>query len=84
MSRLNASAVAVQRTRRFGKSLWRSTLEDNYALDRADQFDALFGHLKIGAAPTPQRNNCFVMTWSFSEIDPTGDTDAIRGAACCW
>jgi hypothetical protein len=40
------------RPRRFGKSLWLSTLENYYALDRADQFDALFGDLAIGRNPT--------------------------------
>ncbi len=51
-----------------------------YAIDRADQFDALFGHLKIAQAPTPGRNDYFVMTWNFSEIEPTEDLDAIRAA----
>ncbi len=72
--------LLLLRPRRFGKSLWLSTLENYYALDRADQFDALFGHLKIAQAPTPGRNDYFVMTWNFSEIDPTGDADAIRAA----
>ncbi len=72
--------LLLLRPRRFGKSLWLSTLENYYAIDRADQFDALFGHLKIGRAPTPGRNDYFVMTWNFSEIEPTEDLDAIRAA----
>ena len=39
------------RPRRFGKSLWLSTLENYYDLARADDFDRLFGGLKIGQNP---------------------------------
>ncbi len=70
--------LLLLRPRRFGKSLWLSTLENYYDLARADEFERLFGHLAIGRAPTARRNDHFVMIWNFSEIDPTGDTDAIR------
>jgi hypothetical protein len=60
--------------------LWLSTLENSYDLARADAFDALFGQLAIGRAPTPRRNGYFVMTWNFSTVDAAGDAEAIRGA----
>ena len=41
------------RPRRFGKSLWLSTLENYYDLARADDFERLFGGLKIGQNPIP-------------------------------
>jgi len=44
--------LLLLRPRRFGKSLWLSTLENDYDLARADQFERLFGHLAIGQAPT--------------------------------
>ncbi|MCA9908726.1 MAG: AAA family ATPase, partial [Anaerolineae bacterium] len=39
------------RPRRFGKSLLLSMLEHYYDVNRADQFDALFGKLAIGQNP---------------------------------
>ncbi len=66
------------RPRRFGKSLWLSTLENYYDLARADDFDRLFGGLKIGQNPTPLHNQYFVLKLNFSVIDPSGDYQAIR------
>ena len=64
------------RPRRFGKSLWLSTLENYYDLARADDFERLFGGLKIGQNPTPLHNRYFTMRWDFSVVDPKGDADA--------
>ncbi len=47
------------RPRRFGKSLWLSTLENYYDLARAGDFERLFGGLKIGQNPTPLHNSLF-------------------------
>jgi hypothetical protein len=68
------------RPRRFGKSLWLSTLENYYDLARAEDFDRLFGKLKIGQNPTPLRNCYFILKLNFSVVDPSGDHDAIRRA----
>ncbi|MDG4583867.1 MAG: AAA family ATPase [Candidatus Competibacter sp.] len=72
------SQLLFLRPRRFGKSLWLSTLENYYDLARADDFERLFGGLKIGQNPTPLRNHYFVMRWDFSMVDPSGDLEAIR------
>ncbi|MCK7576821.1 MAG: AAA family ATPase [Chromatiales bacterium] len=61
------------RPRRFGKSLWLSTLENYYDLARADDFERLFGGLKIGQNPTPLHNRYFVLKLNFSVVDPSGD-----------
>ncbi len=68
------------RPRRFGKSLWLSTLENYYDLARAEDFERLFGGLKIGQNPTPLRNRYFILKLNFSVGDPSGDHDAIRRA----
>jgi hypothetical protein len=57
------------RPRRFGKSLWLSTLENYYDLVRADDFERLFGNLKIGRNPTPLRNRYFTLKLNFSMVD---------------
>jgi len=72
--------VLFLRPRRFGKSLWLSTLENYYDLARSDRFDGIFGGLKIGRNPTPRHNSYIVMVWDFSTVDTQGDSDYIRGA----
>jgi hypothetical protein len=66
------------RPRRFGKSLWLSTLENYYDVAKTEQFDQLFGHLAIGKNPTPRHNQYFVMNWDFSAVDSTGEAHDIR------
>ena len=68
------------RPRRFGKSLVLSMLENYYDVARAEEFERLFGHLKIGQAPTPRHNRYFVMRWDFSMVASHGDTQAIERA----
>ncbi len=58
------------RPRRFGKSLWLSTLACYYDLAREDEHQRLFGDLAIGQAPTPLAHRYFVLRWDFSLIDP--------------
>ncbi|MFO1420958.1 MAG: AAA family ATPase [Candidatus Competibacteraceae bacterium] len=72
------SQLLFLRPRRFGKSLWLSTLENYYDLARVDDFDRLFGELKIGRNPTPRHNRYIVLKLNFSLIDPGGDHAAIR------
>ncbi len=72
--------LLLLRPHRFGKSLWLSTLENYYALDRADQFDALFGDLAIGRNPTDRRNQYFILRWNFSEVAATGTAEEIGQA----
>ena len=58
------------RPRRFGKSLWLSTLAYYYDLRLEDEHGRLFGDLAIGRQPTPLAHRYFVLRWDFSEIDP--------------
>jgi len=73
------SQLLFLRPRRFGKSLWLSVLENYYDLARADDFERLFGELKIGQNPTLLHNRYFVLKLNFSVVDPSGDHAAIRG-----
>jgi len=65
------------RPRRFGKSLWLSTLMNYYDVSKADDFERLFGHLAIGQDPTPRHNHYLVMRWDFSTIRANGTLDQI-------
>lgn len=66
---LGASLLFL-RPRRFGKSLWLTTLEAYYDLRTADQHRALFDGLAMGREPTPLAHRYFVMRWDFSKINP--------------
>lgn len=66
------------RPRRFGKSLLLSMLENYYDVNKAGEFDRLFGHLAIGKNPTPRHNHYLILRWDFSSVDPQGTSDAIR------
>ncbi len=66
------------RPRRFGKSLLLSMLANYYDVALADQFERIFGHLKIGQQPTPSHNQYFVFQWDFSCVDPSGDAQHIK------
>ncbi|CAK0747670.1 AAA-ATPase-like protein [Gammaproteobacteria bacterium] len=68
------------RPRRFGKSLLLSMLEHYYDLNRAGDFDALFGGLAIGQNPTPLHNQYFMMKWDFSLIKAQGEVREIEAA----
>ncbi|WPD23868.1 MAG: AAA family ATPase [Candidatus Electrothrix scaldis] len=56
------------RPRRFGKSLFLSTLWHYYDVRHKDQFEQLFSGLAIGEAPTPLRNSYQVLFMEFSGI----------------
>ena len=66
------------RSRRFGKSLLLSMLENYYDLNQADRFEQLFGGLAIGQNPTAGHNRYFVLKWDFSEVSPIGDGEEIK------
>ena len=68
------------RPRRFGKSLLLAMLENYYDLAKADDFAKLFGHLSIGAQPTPRHNQYFVMKWDFSMVKSYGTVQEIEKA----
>jgi Predicted AAA-ATPase/PD-(D/E)XK nuclease superfamily len=67
------------RPRRFGKSLWISTLHHYYDIRFKDQFETLFGDLYIGKNPTPYRNSYVVLRFQFSGIDVSSDERAYVG-----
>jgi hypothetical protein len=66
------------RPRRFGKSLWLSTLKNYYDLNKKDVFDQLFADLWIGKNPTPMANQYFVLKWDFSCVNCSGSNDEIE------
>ncbi|WDN90071.1 hypothetical protein BuS5_03041 [Desulfosarcina sp. BuS5] len=68
------------RPRRFGKSLVLSMLENYYDVAKKDEFEAIFGDLKIGKNPTEFRNSYFILRFDFSCVDPTGSAEDVKRA----
>lgn len=58
------------RPRRFGKSLFLSTLESYYDINQENQFDHFFQGTDIHKAPTPRRNSYLIFKLDFSAVDP--------------
>ncbi len=65
------------RPRRFGKSTLLSMLEHYYDIQRAEQFDALFGGLWIHEHPTPERNRHLILSFDFSKVATDRGHDAL-------
>ncbi|MEA1933753.1 MAG: AAA family ATPase [Thermodesulfobacteriota bacterium] len=68
------------RPRRFGKSLVLSMLENYYDVAKKDEFEALFGGLKVGKNSTELRNSYFILKFDFSCVDPTGSAEDVKKA----
>jgi hypothetical protein len=66
------------RPRRFGKSLWCTTLTYYYDINESDNFEQLFGHTYIGKNPSPWHNRFMILSLDFSVVDPTGEIQDIR------
>ncbi len=58
------------RPRRFGKSLFISTLESYYDIYYKDEFETIFKDTYIGKSPTDERNKYLILKFNFAEVDP--------------
>ncbi|BDR85687.1 ATP-binding protein [Clostridium tetani] len=66
------------RPRRFGKSLFISTLENYYDINKKDKFEELFGDLYIGKNPTKNKNKFLIWKISFAGIDAGQGEEELR------
>ena len=57
------------RPRRFGKTLFLSTLEHYYDIQQKENFDKLFGDLYIGQNKTKRANSYYILSFDFSSIE---------------
>ncbi|MCK6605568.1 MAG: ATP-binding protein [Ignavibacteriaceae bacterium] len=60
--------IFLLRPRRFGKSLFLSTLEAYYGVQYSDKFAVLFGETAAGKNPTATRNSYHILKFDFSGI----------------
>lgn len=71
MEALGERYIMFLRPRRFGKSLFISTLEHHYGIEHKDQFSELFGGTYIGRHPTPEASTYQILRFDFSGIETT-------------
>ena len=76
----NTKSQLFIRPRRFGKSLVLSMLENYYDVAKKDEFEEIFGDLKIGKNPTDLRNSYFILKFDFSCVDSTGSAEDVKKA----
>jgi hypothetical protein len=61
------------RPRRFGKSLWLSTMEAYYDIAYKDRFEKLFKGTVVFENPTEERGSYLFLKFNFSLVDPSLD-----------
>ena len=71
--------IMFLRPRKFGKTLFTSTLENYYDLKKKEKFENLFKDTYIGKNPTKLKNSYNILKFNFSGIDTSNEETTIRG-----
>ena len=71
--------IMFLRPRKFGKTLFTSTLENYYDIKKEDKFESLFGNTYIGKNPTKLKNRYHILKFNFSGIDTTNNETTLKG-----
>ena len=79
LENLPEKRIMFLRPRKFGKTLFTSTLENYYDVRKKDKFEKLYGETYIGKNPTELRNKYHILRFNFSGIDTTNGENTIRG-----
>jgi len=77
LENLNEKYLIFLRPRRFGKSLFLSTLQYYYDERQADEFEALFADTYIGKNPTKLKSSYRILFFEFSGINIDGGIETI-------
>jgi hypothetical protein len=65
----SGEVLTFLRPRRFGKSVIVHMLGYYYDVLQKENFEEIFGHLKIGTNPTPERNSYLIFKISFDSLN---------------
>ena len=76
---LSDSSIMFLRPRKFGKTLFTSTLECYYDILKEDKFGELFKDTYIGKNPTVNKNSYHILRFNFSGICTNTIEEAIKG-----
>jgi len=77
LEKINEKYLIFLRPRRFGKSLFLSTLHYYYNEKTQDEFDAIFSDTYIGKNPTRLKSSYRILFFEFSGINTDGGMDII-------
>ena len=73
------TSIMFLRPRKFGKTLFTSTLAYYYDINEKDKFEKLFGNTYIGENPTSLKNSYHILRFNFSGIDTSSEESTING-----
>ena len=79
LENLSEPYIMFLRPRKFGKTLFTSTLEHYYDINQKDEFETLFSQTYIGKNPTKLKNSYHVLRFNFSGIDTSSGNATISG-----
>ncbi len=71
--------IIFLRPRKFGKTLFTSTLENYYDILKKDKFEVLYKDTYIGKNPTKLKNSYHILRFNFSGIDTSDEETTMRG-----
>ena len=71
--------IMFLRPRKFGKTLFTSTLENYYDIKKVEKFKNLYGETYIGKNPTKLKNSYHILKFNFSGIDTANEESTIKG-----
>ena len=79
LENISETSIVFLRPRKFGKTLFTSTLEYYYDINAVDKFEKLYGETYIGKKPTPLKNSYYILRFNFSGIDTSTEETTING-----
>lgn len=79
LEQVSDSAIMFLRPRKFGKTLFTSTLECYYDIAKQEEFEKLFLNTYIGENPTSNKNSYHILRFNFSGIDTSSLDETIQG-----
>ena len=71
--------ITFLRPRKFGKTLFTSTIENYYDIKKKDKFETLYKDTYIGNYPTILKNSYHILRFNFSGIDTSTVDTTIDG-----
>ena len=79
LENISEKRIMFLRPRKFGKTLFTSTLAYYYDIDTKEKFAKLFGDTYIGKNSTRLKNSYHILHFNFSGIDTSTEEITIRG-----
>ena len=78
LENLAEKRIMFLRPRKFGKTLFTSTLENYYDVNKKDKFEELFKETYIGKNPTQMKNSYYILRFNFAGMDTSNVEMAIK------